>query len=194
METFGFLAILLIWFLLVIALGRWTLRPVDLAARRSRAPLRFSVADFLSLVIVVQIPLAGVRILETANGEARITSIVLYVPAFVFALVVWFMGVKAVSRAQIDYGLFRVLFVAFVLPMTFYGVIPFATLAALAIQALVIEPQILRHAFPKFFVLEAARGAGLAASATITRKIVADRPATTDKPAADPVDGTGPFG
>jgi hypothetical protein len=114
--------------------GRWILGPIDRAASQRRAPLRFSIGDFLCLFLVVQLPLTLVSRLRSDDTEAAfwICSIL----AWVVAPIIWISCAASLSRAGIRNGKHRLLFMGLILPIVYYGLTPFVIMAAIGIVML----------------------------------------------------------
>jgi hypothetical protein len=109
----------------------WTvrriLRPIDQAAKARNAPFRFSIGDFLCLFWFVQLPLAFVFQLDTE--ETALFYWALTVTIWAVAPLVWFTCATALSKAGISTGKHRIIVLALVVPLVYYGLFPFIGLS-----------------------------------------------------------------
>ncbi len=156
---------------MIYVVGRWILGPIDRAARARRAPVRLAIADFLCLFVAVQLPLGLVSRLQGAETEDFfwLCSIL----AWVVAPVVWISCAVALSRAGITSGWQRFLFLGVVLPVVYYGLVPFVMAAGMAIMAVALgEGQMLRLYWMYFFPW-LAMGAALVGCGIFTNRMVA---------------------
>ncbi len=115
-----------------IAVGWWILYPLDeVARRRPQAKVQFSIADFLCLFILIQIPFVAIPFMEN-DGD----NVPKFVIAFLLAalgVTIWRTGVVALTRAGIEQFRPRFIVLGVILPFVYYGLIPFAyALSALA--------------------------------------------------------------
>jgi hypothetical protein len=126
-------------------MGRWILGPIDRAAKAVRAPVRFSIADFLCLFVAVQLPLTLAARLR--SKETEIYFWLFSFLAWAVAPVIWGFCALALSRAGVTSGKHRLVFMGLVLPVVYYGLIPFVILAAIAISMLSIGDglELLQH-------------------------------------------------
>jgi hypothetical protein len=115
----------------VYLLGRWVLGPIDRAAKARRAPVRFSIADFLCLFVAVQLPLTLVARMRSDDTEPYFWFFAIL--AWVVAPVIWIACAAALSRAAITKGSQRLIFMGLVLPVAYYGLIPFVVIAAMTV-------------------------------------------------------------
>ena len=113
-------------FLLWLAL-HWVLGPLDRAAKNRRYPIQFSLADFLCLFVQVQLALAGPALLFRGM-EDKTPAVGASVAIVALVLLVWWTGVRTLSRAGVHGTVSR----AFTLTIA----IPFGFAAAFAIPIL----------------------------------------------------------
>jgi hypothetical protein len=112
---------------------RWVLGPLDRAAKNRRYPIQFTLADFLCLFVQVQLALAGpalaFRQMDNRNSAIIGASVIV---AIIVALVllVWWTGVRTLSRAGVHGTLARAL--------TLTVAIPFGYACSIAIPGLAI--------------------------------------------------------
>jgi hypothetical protein len=116
-----------------IGIGAWIVYPLDRAARRLKAPVRFSISDFLCLFLAVQVPLTVVQILVKSDEPGMYWSFTF--ASWVVGPLAWYVCAQALSRAGVSRGLHRVLFLGGVLPVVYYGLILFVVLPFLALGA-----------------------------------------------------------
>jgi hypothetical protein len=135
-ACFGLL-ILLGPLLALVLLGRWILGPLDRAARRRKGPTQFTVVDFLCLVFLIQLPLALIQatLMRGAMPELAAGRILLVVACVIGGLM-WWISVKQLSGAGITRTSHRCIFLAFVLPVAFFGSIAMMILVAYLIAEL----------------------------------------------------------
>lgn len=105
----------------IVWLAWWMLEPINRAAGSLRAPTRFLLIDFLSLMILLQVGLAicGTALSVSDSGEdaARLYWVLLAVVALL-VLVLWAASVSVVSRAGILRPLRRTLVTVILVPGT----------------------------------------------------------------------------
>lgn len=128
MEFVIFAIALALFVLGVVGIGKWILGPIDRAAKLRNAPVRFSIADFLCLFIVVQIPLAAAfqfsQEEETAAFYWLLTAI-----TWIIAPVIWLAATRALSKAGVSAGRHRLMFMGLIVPIAYYGLIPFVIMS-----------------------------------------------------------------
>ena len=110
--------------------GRWILGPIDRAAKRRISGPRISISDCLCLFVAVQLPLAFIRRIRSDETEAAFWSFA--VLSWIVAPVIWISCARALSLGGITSGIHRFLFMALVLPVAYYGLVPFVMLTAVA--------------------------------------------------------------
>ncbi|MGD0896875.1 MAG: hypothetical protein ABR915_03500 [Thermoguttaceae bacterium] len=96
-----FLAGLAAAFFVVWRCLSWVIGPLDRAARNRRFPLQFSLADFLCLFVLVQLPLAAINWMARGGGPDQGPEAVVLVVVAAVAGLIWWMGVQTLSRAGI---------------------------------------------------------------------------------------------
>jgi hypothetical protein len=110
------LAVIVIWRSAV-----WVLGPLDQAARNRWHPVQFSLADFLCLFILVDLPMGGIHCCVPKGDGVMGGVIAADVVVAVLAALVWWTGVRTLSRAGI-HGTWRRGFVlAVVIPVGYAG-------------------------------------------------------------------------
>jgi hypothetical protein len=110
----------------LVVIGRWILAPIDRAAKSREAPVRFSISDFLCLFLAIQIPLAAIY---------RFTDYDDHRPYWMFFAITWLIGplvwyccARTLSKAGVMKGSHRFVFMGLVMPLVYYGFLPFAFL------------------------------------------------------------------
>jgi hypothetical protein len=80
--------------------ARWMLGPLDRAAKNREYPIQFSLADFLCLFVQVQLVLAGpATLLRATEEKMKVAGVCVVIVALV--CLVWWTGVRTLSRAGI---------------------------------------------------------------------------------------------
>lgn len=117
----------------VVGIGKWILDPVEAAARRFQRPTQFTIADFLSLMFLLQLPMGVVHSL--LRDAPKDTKFLLDAAGWIICSLMWGLSVKKLSCAGIERPRHRLIFLALVLPITYFGTFAFAILglAALAV-------------------------------------------------------------
>jgi hypothetical protein len=118
----GALAILASIFLALVAIGELILGPLDAAARHRRCPTQFTLADFMALVFLFQLPVALMRL--ALPREASSNGFV-YGFAWAASSFMWGLSVRTLSRAGIEIPWRRVVFLSAVLPIAYFGSVVF---------------------------------------------------------------------
>ena len=118
----------------VVLIGRWILGPIDRAARFRQAPVRFSIGDFLCLFLAVQLPLTAAY--QFVDEEDRGLFWVFSVSSWIIAPIIWWACARALSRAGVVNGRHRFIFLGLVMPVVYYGLLPFVLLAVIGVFAL----------------------------------------------------------
>jgi hypothetical protein len=138
MSEFGELVLglgglgLLILGLVLVAKGlSWVLGPLDRAARDRSCPAQFTLADFLCLFVLIQLPLAALH--WAAQGPNIWALDVLVCLAFG---AVWWTAVRTLSRAGVHRAWHRSLCLAVVVPAAFSGAIMAPGAVAMALVEL----------------------------------------------------------
>ena len=160
------------WVGIVAQTTSWIMRPFDQISKKSGGSKTFTTTDFFGLVLIIQIPLALVRLWYPGD----------FGPTFVLnsigvgtAVAIWCVGVILLSRARVRGNWRRLLFTAVVLPFAIYGSLFFATVLVFGLGR-ILSPD-LSFSFASFmWSSTAAVGtfAGLFACAKATRWIVAE--------------------
>jgi hypothetical protein len=132
MLVFAALAMVLI-LVGFIGIGAWIVYPLDRAARQVKAPVRFSISDFLCLFLAVQVPLTIVHLLIKSNEPGTFWTFTL--ASWFVGPLTWYVCAQALSRAGVSGGLHRVIFLGGVLPVVYYGLVLIVVLPFLAVGA-----------------------------------------------------------
>src|SRR6478736_81799 len=107
-------------------IARQILAPIDRAAKFRKAPVRFSIGDFLCLFLAIQIPLAAVHgFLGPETMEAYWTFTII---TWLVAPVIWYAGGQTLSKAQVTKSSHRFVFLGLIMPLVYYGLVPFTVL------------------------------------------------------------------
>lgn len=118
----------------IIWLAWWMLEPINRAAGSLKAPTRFMLIDFVSLMILLQIGLAicgqSLSAREFGAMAARMYWVLIAVVA-VLVLVLWSASVSVVSRAGILRPLRRVLVTVVLVPGTLATMVGAPTLVVM---------------------------------------------------------------
>jgi hypothetical protein len=146
--------------------GRWILGPIDRAAKRRISSPRISISDCLCLFVAVQLPLAFIRRMRSDETEFHFWCFA--VLSWIIAPVIWISCARALSLGGITGGVHRFLFMALVLPVAYYGLVPFVLLTTVAaIQISLGEgAYLLRH--PWWIVAWGCTGAALVVAGLYT--------------------------
>jgi hypothetical protein len=119
----------------IFCIARLILAPIDQAAKFRKAPVRFSIGDFLCLFLAIQIPLAGAhRFLGQDTMEAYWTFTIV---TWLVAPVIWYAGARTLSKAQVTRNSHRFVFLGLIMPLVYYGLIPFTVLGFTLLSPLV---------------------------------------------------------
>jgi hypothetical protein len=137
MEILVIVAVLVATLVPIAMIGRWILGPIDRAAKFRQAPVRFSIGDFLCLFLAVQIPLT--LIYQLVGEEERPLFWLFTVITWVMAPIIWFACARALSKAGIAQGKHRFVFLGLIMPVVYYGLVPFIFLTVAGIVALVMR-------------------------------------------------------
>jgi hypothetical protein len=149
----------------------WVLGPLDQAAKKRRHPVQFSLADLLCLFILVDLPMGGIQCL-VPEGD-RVTGGVIAADVVVagLAALVWWTGVRTLSRAGIHGTWQRSFVLAIVIPAGYAGPFIIGCLPFVIIGVWLGD-----HNFPlamKLTVAEIATGGTVYGLGRITRAVVA---------------------
>lgn len=107
---------------LLRATGNWILRPFTQITSTKTGLAQFTIADFFSLVFVIQLALGLIHALSVMRS--RETPVPAIVIACLLCCLAWFINVRRLSHAGINQPTQRVQFLAGVLPLVYLG-IPF---------------------------------------------------------------------
>jgi len=118
------LSVFVPWFAL-----RWVLGPLDRAAKNKSYPVQFTLADFLCLFVEAQLTLAGPS-LAFRTSQVKSWAIVTSAVLMATVLLVWWTGVRTLSRAGVHGTASRA--------FTLIAAIPFGFAAAIALPLLLI--------------------------------------------------------
>ena len=114
---------------------RRILAPIDRAAKFRKAAVRFSIGDFLCLFLAIQIPLAAVhRFMNQDTMEAYWTFTII---TWLVAPVIWYAGARTLSKAQVTTNSHRFVFLGLIMPLVYYGLVPFTVLGFTFLSPLV---------------------------------------------------------
>lgn len=103
----------------VVFIGRWILLPLDRAARHLQRPTQFTTVDVLCLMFLLQLPLAAFAPLAAEADDDRVWIIVAF--GWLASALMWWISVQTLSRAGITGTWHRGVFLALVLPATYFG-------------------------------------------------------------------------
>jgi hypothetical protein len=121
------------------AVGWWILMPIDRAAKARNAPARFLIADFLCLFVIIQLPLAAVHQLAGEGEESLFWAFTAL--TWIIAPVIWLVCTRSLSRAGIRGGWRRMVFVGFIVPIAYYGLVLFVLLSVYGVIRLFARRQ-----------------------------------------------------
>lgn len=118
------------------AIGLYVLGPLDAAARYRRCPTQFTMADFLALMFLFQLPVALIRLVL----PDRASPIgLLYGFAWIASCLMWGVSVQTLSRAGITTPWRRVVFLSAVLPIVYFGSVVFVSAVLLGASAALFD-------------------------------------------------------
>src|SRR6476661_7003679 len=119
----------------IFLIARQILAPIDRAAKFRKAPVRFSIGDFMCLFLAIQMPLAGAhRFLGQDTMEAYWTFTIV---TWLVAPVIWYAGARTLSKAQVTTNSHRFVFLGLIMPLVYYGLVPFTVLGFTFLSPLV---------------------------------------------------------
>lgn len=110
----------------LVWVARTILAPIDRAARSRVAPVSFSIGDFLCLFLAIQLPLAIIYRFVGDGTEGPYWTLTAI--TWVVAPLIWYACARTLSKAQVTNGRDRVVFLGLIMPLVYYGVIPFVGL------------------------------------------------------------------
>jgi hypothetical protein len=111
----------------VVFIARWILTPIDRAAKSRQAPARFSIADFLCLFIIIQVPLAAIN--RVSDFDMRFDLWVMVVAAWIVGFLIWHLGAQTLSKAGVRRNSHRFVYLGLILPLVYYGLLPYTVLS-----------------------------------------------------------------
>jgi hypothetical protein len=116
MATIGGLFGIVLALAATIFTGHWILRPLAKEARWLNLPTRFTLSDFVWLLVLLQIVLAAVVAIAPPDLENAVPLTGLLVFFGGSATLLWVFGISALSKAGITQPLRRGVFTVFLLP------------------------------------------------------------------------------
>lgn len=158
-----------------VTIGRWILRPVDRAAKDLEHPTQFTLIDFFCLFFLIQFPTGIIH--AWAPVAAVELKWLLTVYGWASCVAMWGFSVQKLSRAGIHNPRHRSIFLAFVLPVAFFGSIAFPLL--LPVISIVVMGRWVRNPVAVVtwaVVLQVALVFGLYACGRFTRRMVTALP------------------
>jgi hypothetical protein len=156
------------------------LSPIDRAAKFRKAPVRFSIGDFLCLFLAIQIPLAAVhRFWNEDTMEAYWTFTII---TWFVAPVIWYAGARTLSKAQVTTNSHRFVFLGLIMPLVYYGLVPFTVLGLAFLAPLVGRMDTPFHwLLPTWFVLAALFVVSGRFVRWMLQQVPSDEPAISDR-------------
>lgn len=160
--------------------GRWTLRPLDKAAKGSTRPPQFTLVDFFCLFLLVQLPTGLI------HGWLPDYSAIWVLDGFAWGAcaMAWWISVRTLSRAGVQNPWHRGLFLVLAIPIAYFGSIAAAVLPVVAF-ALAVEGHEHVRTIALLAAAEVALCAGLFACGWFTRRIVTAAREPEASPSAD---------
>jgi hypothetical protein len=116
----------------------WVLGPLDRAAKNRRYPIQFSLADLLCLFVQVQLALAGPSLLFRTMAD-RTPAIGISVALVAGTLLVWWTGVRTLSRAGVHSTTGRSVTLIVIIPLGYASALVLPCLGMMIFGSLV-EP------------------------------------------------------
>lgn len=166
--------------LLLFGMGIWILYPVDYVGRSRKFPTKFSLADFLCLFVTVQLPLSAVAWFQSRySGSLDFYEVqwLLVALAWILGPVIWLTAASAISRAGVYHGLPRVLFMGIIVPIVYYGLVPFAVGGVACASSIINgEGASLLTSHRIYLTLAVLLGCALILAGIFTRRILAAAP------------------
>lgn len=107
----------------LIVIGRYILGPLDRVARHRMRPTQFTMVDFLSLMFLFQLPMAALHAFFDVREDPQVWVFDIF--GWVACSLMWGFSVSTLSRAGIEKTWQRGVFLAFVLPIAYFGAIVF---------------------------------------------------------------------
>lgn len=109
-------------------LAAWILGPFEAVARHRSHRNQFMLADCLSLVFLVQLPLAGVH--SCLGSFPLSVTVVIDTLGCLTCSALWLINVKKLDNAGVRRVSHRAIFLTFVTPIAYLGTLAFVTVAA----------------------------------------------------------------
>ena len=163
---------------------RWILAPIDRAAKFRKAPARFSIGDFFCLFLAIQIPLA--IIYRFVDSDESQFYWLFTIATWIVGPVMWVTGARTLSKAGIESSGQRFVFLGLIMPIVYYGLLPFTILGIRIAFILCGAENLSQFTFSVFATWGALAGL-LALSAMFTARMV--RQLQFDSPAMIEVTG-----
>lgn len=141
--------------------------PLDRAARKTEAPIQFTLLDFFCLFFLCQMPMALIHGLMP--GEGFYLRLLFDGYAWFAFGVMWLASVQRLSRAGITQASRRTLFLIFILPAAVFGMILAPPLSFMSLRTLA------NHGWREAWVIFAAQAGllgALAAARPLTTRLV----------------------
>jgi hypothetical protein len=194
----GILGILLICVVPFVAVSaafaavKWVLGPLDRAAKNRNYPIQFSLADFLCLFVQVQLVLAWpAQLFRQTPNEKTVGALAIIIAILMgLVLLVWWTGVRTLSRAGVHGTLARAFTLTVSIPFgyTFSIAVPMLPFGIFASLTDWPAPRLAQAGL--FFLAELAVILVVVGLGFMTRRILAtaqrQRDATTRKEPAPP--------
>ncbi len=158
----------------IYSVARWVLRPIDEAGKRLKLPMQFTLADFLCLFFILQMPMAFIH--GELFGEKPPLGVLIVLDVLVWFACgsMWWVSVRTLSRAGIHNLWHRALFLTLVIPASIAGAIMIPVLTIAVACTVLLEPA---SRLEPSMALAMASDAGLIAAVYVagrfTRRIVA---------------------
>jgi hypothetical protein len=187
-TIYSLIAVLLMCVLAIIGpstfIVRWILAPIDRAAKFRKAPARFSIGDFLCLFLAIQIPLAVIyRFVDSDESQFYW---LFTIATWIVGPVMWVTGARTLSKAGIEASGERFVFLGLIMPIVYYGLLPF-TILGIRIAMMLCGAQSISQSAFSVFAAWGALAVLLALSAMFTARMV--RQLQFDSPAMSEVTG-----
>lgn len=109
----------LAFFVAGILFGRWILFPVDRAARHLELPTQFAISDLLALFFLFSLMTGLIHWIVPEEPPGLRWALDAY--AWIACGLMWGKSVQALSRGGITRVAHRAIFLAFVLPVAYFG-------------------------------------------------------------------------
>ena len=110
----------ILWFAVIpFSLSVGILLPIDRVARSTRAPIRFTMLDFLGLVFMVQLPMGLIHSNLSWQESGLVWALDIF--GWIATTLVWCTAISTFARAGIDDVYQRGVLVFIALPMAYMG-------------------------------------------------------------------------